>query len=169
MANQGRVHCACGSGSLGEAIQWRKDRESGYETSPISKTAARNSHTILAFCPAIRAKNASLSNCLMRTFSYYIILFTFDKESVTLFDVSICLQGSISTFRQHCLLFHKNSMSHFCRIKLDSANLQEMFVLVFFEKRLEEDACAGSLLLGALFVCALAPRPLSFAVFDVAL
>lgn len=96
----------------------------------------------------------------MRTFSYSIILFPSDKESVTLFDINICLQGSISTFRRHCLLFHKNSTSHFCRIKLDSANLQEMFVLIFFEKRLEEEACAGSLLLGALFVCALAPIPL---------
>lgn len=105
----------------------------------------------------------------MRAFSYCIILFTFDKESVTLFDVNICLQGSISTFRQHCLLFHKNSISHFCRIKLDSANLQEMFVLIFFEKRLEAEACAGSLLLGALSLCALAPIPLSFTVFDVAL
>lgn len=95
-----------------------------------------------------------------RTFAYSIILFPFDKESMTLFDINICLQGSISTFRRHCLLFHKNSTSHFCRIKLDSANLQEMFVLIFFEKRLEEEACAGSLLLGVRFVFALATIPL---------
>lgn len=160
VSNQGRVHCTCDRVSTGVATQWRNDREHDYRTAPISKTAGRNSNTILAFCPVIRARNASLSNCLLHTFSYYMILFTFDKESVTLFDINICLQGSMSTLRQHCLLFHKNSISHFCRIKLYSANLQEMFVLIFFEKRVEEEACAGSLLLGVLYVCALAPIPL---------
>lgn len=42
---------------------------------------------------------------------------------------------------------------HFsCRVKLDFANLQEMFVFIFSEKRVEEEVCAGSLPFGVLFV-----------------
>lgn len=43
-------------------------------------------------------------------------------------------------------------MNYCCRVKSDFANLQEMFVLIVFEKRVEEEVCTGSLLFGVLFV-----------------
>lgn len=51
-------------------------------------------------------------------------------------------------------------MNYCCRVKSDFANLQEMFVLIVFEKRVEEEVCTGSLLFGVLFVWALAASPL---------
>lgn len=119
MRNQRRMYPARGSRGtpkrrsvnirkVSPRCQWKKDRQHGCRKVPISQTTFNIPAP--AFCPIFIAKKARLSNGLMHTSYFCVILFAFDKESTTVFDINICLPRFISAFRQHCLLFHKNSI-----------------------------------------------------------